>query len=257
MEPEAQNVFQQAWKEAPSKVRDAILAQTHREVIQKATKNVNLDAEDVASLEQEVLFVLLGIQTIREFEDEISLRSTLTTEQSQDFIKKIHEELFARLLPQSHGMENKSHTPVAEETARGTAITVHTAIDAYGLVRERLERLPQSVQATIRSEEMERGLASLLGKYQFKAEHAPVFVAEAVRVMVGLTTTNNFKTEVTRTTGLNPNTLDALFFDAESTLFKPVRMAIMQALEQRGSIPQTNAPLTSVRATDPYREPIQ
>jgi hypothetical protein len=104
---------------------------------------------------------------------------------------------------------------------------------------------------------MESGLASLLGKYALGKEHTPVFVAEAVRVMVGLTTTNNFKMEVTRATGLNPNTLDALFFDAESTLFKPVRMAIMQALEQRGSVTNAPTPPMPSKTVDPYRVPIQ
>jgi hypothetical protein len=198
-----------------------------------------------------VLFVLLGLQTINEFENEISLRSVLSTQQSREFVKKIQDELFAGLIstPQDTGASSSDSTR--------NPTTIHTAIDAYGLVRERLERLPQSVQTVIRSQEMESGLASLLGKYALGKEHTPVFVAEAVRVMVGLTTTNNFKMEVTRATGLNPNTLDALFFDAESTLFKPVRMAIMQALEQRGSVTNAPTPPMPSKTVDPYRVPIQ
>lgn len=142
-----------------------------------------------------------------------------------------------------------------------TATTIHTAIDAYGLVRERLERLPQGVQTTIRSQELENSLNALMKKHQIGPEKAPVFVAEAVRVMVGLTTTNNFKMEVASALAFNPNKLDLLFLDSESTLFKPVRMAIMQALEQkREPVQAPTAPTATAlptRSTDPYREPIQ
>ena len=148
------------------------------------------------------------------------------------------------------------------------ATSIHTAIDAYGLVRERLERLPQTVQETIRSQQLEANLASLLTKHGLEENLAPIFVAEAVRVMVGLTTTNNFKTEVTRAAGWDPNRLDALFLDAESLLFKPVRLSIMQALEQKqtstDSVKHGDAVVPRPPSTtgaesqnqDPYRESV-
>ena len=272
MDQETQNNLKQAWLSAPLKNKDVVLARTHSQIVQRAVASFGLDPEGVASLELEVLFVLLGLQTIAEFEEEVSQRSVLTAEQAGVFITSVRDNLFTGLVP-------ALSWATQEAGPKNQLATISAALETYGLVRERLERLPHNVQATIRSQAMEDALRSLIAKHRLSPEHTTAFVAEATRVMVGLTTTNNFKTEVTRVTALDPNTLDALFLDTETTLFKPVRMAIMQALEQRGvgqaqsTVPapvpkpagQTpsrdsvgTSPLGGATSTsDPYREPIR
>jgi len=257
-----QHYIEHAWELLPQSYRAAILHEDYKLVPQGALSGTGLDSENLAYIQREVLFVLLGLQTVEDFDVQITGSGILIQDQTVTFLEAMHN--FFSGLNTDDDMQSRQEAP---PTAHGfTATNIHTAIDAYGLVRERLERLPQTVQVTVRSQQLEDGLASLLSKHQVDQRLAPVFVAEAVRVMVGLTTTNNFKTEVTRSAGWDPNKLDALFLDTESVLFKPVRMAIMQALEQKqgGSASQSTSstPAPNINSVptpprpDPYREQV-
>jgi len=253
-----QQYIQEVWPRLPRAVQQAILEEKYISVTEQVADSLGVPKQSINALQLEVLFILLGLETLDALEETLSTKFGLSKELSTTCVDGLGADFFDPLVSEQ-GVTTSNKQP----GQLVGATSIRNAIDAYGLVKERLGRLPQAVQETIRSTELETALSALIQKHMLDENLAPVFVAEAVRVMVGLTTTNNFKTEVTRVAHMEPNKLDALFLDAESQLFKPVRMAIIKALEQRqgaggGSVPKPPTPPTQTNAPqqDPYREPV-
>lgn len=229
----------QAWAHIPAPVQRAALAGAHRNAVIVATGGMGLDGEGIAALQMEVLFVLLGAQTVQEFEMELANHPTLTVEQGRIVAENLRKTLFAELALYLPGME--------EDAARSAVATLRDSIAAHADVETRLAKLPDSVQATIRSPELERAFADIQKRHAVMGPIAAMLGMSIARVMVGLVTMNDFKVAVTRDAGIPPNNLEALFLDVEQQLFKPVRTTIMSALENNmGALPKKQP------SADPY-----
>ena len=226
-------------------VQRAILKREHHTAVLKATTAFGIDGEAREALELEVLYVLLGLQTVSEFEKELENNSVLSVDEGRKFAQDIRKTLFAELALYLPGMEESSG-------ARNE--TLASCIDADSEVQARLTKLPESVQAMVQSVQLEEAFATLQKKHHLDSPITRSLGEQVVRVMVGLTTMNDFKVNVTRVAGIPPSSLDALFMDVEQTLFKPVRTTILGALQKNiNSLPDKE----SSPAEDPYRTPVK
>lgn len=220
-------------------VRAAIRGGRYHDAVMSAVASFGIDGRAREELELEVLYVLLGIQSISEFEHILESHPVLSMEQGRRFAQDIRKTLFAELALYLPGME--------EDAARSAVATLRDSIAAGGDVETRLAKLPGSVQTTIRSPELESAFADIQKRHGVTGPVAAMLGMSIARVMVGLTTMNDFKVAVARDAGIPPNNLEALFLDVEQRLFKPVRTTIMSALERTvDTLP------TKQTGTDPY-----
>lgn len=225
----------------PTPVVTTITTHKYREYCTAALHSV-VDSEAQNNVVLEVLATLLGLQTMQEFEEYFQHFPSLSAEQGRDFVTAIHKSLFAELALYVDGMSGDNNS--------GPLHTLETAVASDSDVSARLSKLPASVQTMIRSMQLEDAFASIQRRHHIDSDMATFLGGQMVRVMVGLTAINDFKVNITRTAGIPPSSLDALFQDIEQRVFKPVRTAILGALENNmGSLPTQD----SHESADPYR----
>jgi hypothetical protein len=233
------------WNQLDAQVRKAVLTGTYRSAVNAAVTGTGLDEEGIATLQLEVLFVLLGAQSVQEFEEELENHPALAVGQGKMIANRLRKTIFAELALYIPGMEDADGGQAIEKLG--------TSIDGDVEIRTRLAKLPEGVQSTVQSPQLEEAFAFVQKKHGVAPEVAQMLGNQIVRVMVGLTTMNDFKVSVTRVAGIAPNNLDTLFADVEQTLFRPVRTAILGALQKNmGSLPGQSAP-----TVDPYRTPTK
>jgi len=226
--------FTKLLSEVAPPVRKVLEEGMHTTATQRALEAYRLDDEAHAAIEGLVRMVLLGLQTRDEFHNMLTNHQSLTREQGEEVMIVLDKALFA---------------PLAEHLTKRTAAdsafevpTLTSFLDDERSAQERLVKLPGSVQEVIRSTALNSAFHALVQKHDLGAARAKILGRHVVTVLVGLGTTNDFKVNVTRDTGLDPSALDALFQDVEQLLFKPVRTAILAALEEKKAAADTQQP---------------
>lgn len=239
-------VFRLACDDMHPRVRSLITSRRYQTASVDASVGLGIDAEGAKTLQLEVLLVLLGLQTVPDFETVIDNHPILAVGQGGVFIERVRENLFAEIALYVRGIIKSADENRSE--------TLASCMGEDSEVQARLTKLPESVQAMVQSVQLEEAFATLQKKHHLDSPITRSLGEQVVRVMVGLTTMNDFKVNVTRVAGIPPSSLDALFVDTEQTLFKPVRTVILSALQKNiGSLPGKESSPTE----DPYRTPVK
>jgi hypothetical protein len=224
-------------------VRRIVLDGVYKRATKQATESYTLDEEALAGVQMEVLLFLVGIQNKAELRELLENHPSLTAEQGAEVMSSLEKSLFAPLA---------NYLPNDGEGEGGAGVaSLLDAINENATAAERMGKLPAGVQEVIKGDGLQKAFVNLVRKHALSPDIAAILAQHVSVVLVGLGTTNDFKVNVTKDTGLDPSKLEAVFQDVEISLFKPVRTAILTALEQKKAGTVTAA--TPAPGNDPYR----
>ncbi len=102
-------------------------------------------------------------------------------------------------------------------------------------VSERYAKLPEEVRTAIISPEVANAFSSTIRSYDVSQEGFMALGAETARLLVGLVSTNDFRTRVRERSIVPPERYENFVRELEGTVVKPVQQAIMAVLANRKS----------------------
>lgn len=240
-ETEETRVFGELLSMLSEPVKKVIVEGVYKNAVKGASVDFGLDDEAMAGIQMEVLVFLMGLQSRSELQRVLEQHQSLTEVQGAEVMKGLEKTLFAPLAEYLPGN--------SEEGEGAGSITLLASITENTAAAERMGKLPSGVQEVIKGDDLQRSFTTLIRKHNLSVDVARSLAQHVSVVLVGLGTTNDFKVNVTKDTGLEPSKLESVFQDIEVSLFKPVRTAILTALEQK----KTDATPPPTPTTDPYR----
>lgn len=226
--------LQTAWKAVPGSVRNTILDQSYKTAVRNSASHLDLSDTDLQTLEEEVLMVLLGLQSKEDFAKELGTQlPQLGTQDVTTIVTSIEERFFALLSPY---LDHKQASEDAQSTVPRKLTTtspLEQFVQNQEDVQTRFSKLPESVRTAVLSSEVAGVFAEAVRTYDLDQNRFMLFGNNAVRVMVGLATPQDFRAVVTQQTLVPAEAVEAFAGVVEQGMFRPVRDAIVQALKDR------------------------
>lgn len=229
------------WNAVPTSIKNAIVDQEYKHAVRNALLGHVLSPEEVATIEEEVVMTLMGMQRKEDFaKNLIACVKGLTSNDVASVTTHIDERFFALLspfltpiTPRAHSVEPPPVSPVAK--AMGTKSPLEQFINTQPDVQTRFYKLPEEVRDVILSPEVATIFSETVRTHNLTQTQFIAYGKEVVRVMVGLATTKDFRTHVAELAVVSKETEDVFVRSVEQGMFKPVRDAIIRALEEKRS----------------------
>jgi hypothetical protein len=235
---ETDAVIRAQWQALAGPVRNSIHDQEHKTAVRNAVSQYLLSKEDTVALEDEVLMVLLGLQTKEEFAEYLPTIEGLSPNDAAAVMTHIDEHLFALLSPYlnaSSAAEPGSETPAHTHplNSGGSTSPLEQFVIKDDAIRERFEKLPETVRQAILAENVAQAFSNVVRNNDLNQEQFITLGTLAVQVMVGLATTKDFRSRATEQHLVDEAHLKELVAEVEQNMFKPVRDAIVHTLDKR------------------------
>lgn len=124
------------WHTLPQQLKDAITAADYRDVVQRFATEQKLHVDQAGAIEQEILLVLLGIQSVHDFTDALVHEVHLPKDLARSFSGDVQTKVFGAVAGHLRDImeQEKARAEAAEEAAQQNAAPALEApkhIDPY------------------------------------------------------------------------------------------------------------------------------
>jgi len=225
-------LLREQWQHAPASVRSAILDQSYKQSARSAASSYELTEAALDTLEEEVLMVLLRLQSKDEFASALpSTVPDLSSADAEHLATQLDEQFFSLFSPYLD--EAPEQAQQVGPRALGSTSPVEQFIHNQEDVEARFNKLPKNVQDAILSAEVAGTFSELVRTHDLEQGAFMTFGTSASRVLVGLATPRDFRQTVAESKIVPDGKHDSFTSTVEDGMFKPVRDAIVQALDAR------------------------
>jgi len=206
--------IQQQWPALPKLTQQVIKEGTYKEIVQLAlNKALVKDSEEyMDGLTQEVLFVLLKLQTPEDFRGELKNMKVFEDKQIETILQVISAQLFTPALAKNPNFEGK--------------LLEH--IFYVDVIQNAFKKLPQETQETIQKLSFEC-ITDITARHSLNTKQRNILRNKTARVIVGLTNTSDFVKEVRNELGMQHSDVLAITNIIEKEIFAPVRDSLLKA----------------------------
>ncbi len=221
------------WSALPGPVRNSIIDQEYKQAVRNATNTLVIDAAVRTAIEEEVLFVLLGMVGTDDLTNTLQANTRLSAADAAAVASYVNEHLIALLSPYI-GAAQQPGQSAPQTGITGTKSPLEQFMRDQADVGERMGKLPVNVRTTILSDDVAQAFADVVRTFDLDQAKFMAFGKEAVRVLVGLETTKDFRGRMGDGHVVDQGQMDDFVAAVERGMFHPVRGAILQALQNKG-----------------------
>lgn len=134
---------------------------------------------------------------------------------------------------QSPGASQKTNNTANAANPFSSASPLEQFIRKDAAISERYAKLPEGVRMAIVSPEVAHAFSAAIRSHDVSQEGFMALGAETARLLVGLLSTNDFRTRVRERTIVPPERYENFVRELEGTVVRPVQQAIMAVLANR------------------------
>ncbi len=205
----------QQWKALPNLTQQVIKEGTYREVTQQALNKAGADntEEYLEQLSFEALIVILNLQTVDDFRENVKLISSLTDTQVETIVRELNAQLFSTLNSVNESFEG----------------TILEHIFFVKKINDLFLKLPAETQEIIQKLSFDC-IGTLAHRHLFNKKQINALRTMIAEVMVGLINTTDFVKHAQNDLALSYTDAVAAANEVEKEVFTPVRESLLNAL---------------------------
>ncbi|MEY2671899.1 MAG: hypothetical protein RL687_316 [Candidatus Parcubacteria bacterium] len=214
---ELQKQIAEHFSKLPPEVATVFSSMAWMDRAEEVGKKYNLNADQIQSLIMETSLALLGVIHIDQYEESIIQELSIYKEAAAPIVSDMDKEVFASIRPALEKM-----------FAEKIESTTNSKYGGSKNIDERFKGLPDQVQQAITNSNYKKNLYNIASKYKLNIADMSTLDEVTTKVMLGITSGEDYKNELSKSIGANTGDLDLIVSEVNEQVFKNIRSFLAQ-----------------------------